>query len=116
MKHPCRNTAGAHRPGPSGELVKADCLYPWAALHTLLGWGSRTVARALRDGLPVLTYGSRRYVRGDALIAFLSRHPLERDGTHTATSEKSPVGLGQQPAGQAPNGDSEDDSTGRGHQ
>jgi len=79
MKSRPSNQAGPHRAGPSGDPIRSDNLYTWRCLHTVLGWGSRTVARALRDGLPVLTYGGRRYVRGDALIEFLSRHPLAGD-------------------------------------
>ncbi len=74
-----RNCARPHRPGPSGEPVRSDCLYTWGCLHRLLGWGSRTVAKARRDGLPALSYGGRRYVEGRAIIEFLRRHPLVGD-------------------------------------
>jgi hypothetical protein len=79
MKPRPSNQAGAHRPGPSGESVRADELLPWSALHTRLGWGSRTVAKAQRDGLRVLTYGGRKYVTGRSLIDFLDAHPLAGD-------------------------------------
>jgi hypothetical protein len=74
-----RNTPGAHRPGPSGEPIRADELLPWSALHTRLGWGSRTVAKPRAEGLRVLGFGGRLYVRGCDIISFLDGHPLVGD-------------------------------------
>jgi hypothetical protein len=102
MKGPSRNTARAHRPGPSGEPIRADELLPWSALHARLGWGSRTIAKARAEGLRVLAFGGRLYVKGADIIAFLD-------------AKNARPGHGQQPAGQDPNGDSEDDSTPHDH-
>ncbi len=66
-----RNQAGPHRPGPSGEPIRADELYPWSALHTRLGWGDRSIALAKAKGLRVLRFGKRQYFLGRDVIAFL---------------------------------------------
>ncbi len=68
---PKRNQAGPHRPGPSGEPIRTDELYPWSALHTRLGWGPRAVAVAKAKGLRVLGFAKRQYVLGRDVIAFL---------------------------------------------
>ena len=75
------NTAGPHRPGPSGEPIRADELLPWSALHTRLGWGSRAVAEAKRRGFCACrSYAKRQYVLGRDVIAFLeSQHGGTRD-------------------------------------
>lgn len=94
MKTRPSNQAGAHRPGPTGEPVRADELLPWSALHTRLGWGSRTVAKARAGGLRVLAFGGRLYVKGADVIAFLDAHPLAGD-----------QGNGDQGGGNGQNGD-----------
>jgi hypothetical protein len=70
---PSRNTAQPHRPGPSGEPIKPDELYPLSALHTRLGWGPRGLAHAKRQGLRILAFSKWRYVKGADLINFIER-------------------------------------------
>jgi hypothetical protein len=72
MKRPL-NQAGPHRPGPSGEGIRADELLPWACLHDRLGWGARALASARAQGLRVLRFGKWQYVLGRDVIAFLER-------------------------------------------
>jgi hypothetical protein len=86
MTRSCHNTAGPHRPGPSGEPIRADELLPWSALHTRLGWGSRAVAEAQRRGLRVLVYAKRKYILGRDVIDFLERHGQQGG---TAVEEQS---------------------------
>ena len=70
MKAP-RNQPGPHRPGPSGDPIRADELLPWSALHTRLGWGPRAVSDARARGLRVLRFANRQYIKGSDVIAFL---------------------------------------------
>jgi hypothetical protein len=76
MKPRGQNQAGPHRRGPSGEPIRADELLPWSALHDRLGWGSRTISKARAQGLRVLRFGGRQWVKGADIIAFLDAHPL----------------------------------------
>ncbi len=76
------NEAGPHRPGPSGEPIRADELLPWSALHTRLGWGPRAIAEARRHGLRVLSFANRQYVKGNDVIAFLESVAEQDDGDH----------------------------------
>jgi hypothetical protein len=71
MKSSARNSAGAHRAVAAGPIISGQ-LWPIRLLHDKLGWGARAVARAKREGLPVLAWGKFRYVRTDDLIGFLS--------------------------------------------
>ena len=80
VKRP-HNEAGPHRPGPSGEPIRADELLPWSALHTRLGWGARAVAEARRRGLRPLVFAKRRYITGSAIISFLEK---QQDGEQQA--------------------------------
>ena len=68
--HP-RNQAGPHRPGPTGEPIRADELLPWCALHSRLGWGPRAIAEARSRGLRVLRFANRQYILGGDIIRFL---------------------------------------------
>lgn len=67
------NQAGPHRPPPSAIGIRADELLPIRALHERLGWGPRTVAKAQRDGLRVLTYAKWKYVTGADVLEFFAR-------------------------------------------
>ena len=51
--------------------VHGDEVLPLALLRQRLGWGSRTMAQAQRDGLRTIPYGKRKYVLGRDLIHFL---------------------------------------------
>jgi len=81
MKPRPSNEAGPHRPGPSGEPIRPDELYPWAALHERLGWGSAAVAEARRRGLRPLVFARHHYFTGRALIDFLERHGQPQDSS-----------------------------------
>ena len=65
------NIPGPHRPGPSGDPIRADELLPWSALHERLGWGPRAIAEARARGLRVLRFANRQYVKGSDVITFL---------------------------------------------
>ena len=89
--HP-RNGAGPHRPGPSGESIKADELLPWAALHDRLGWGARALAAAKARGLRVLKFSKWRYVKGSDVIAFLESIQGKQAGPVEAQAEQQAGG------------------------
>lgn len=69
MRYP-RNQAGPHRPIPA-EPIPPGQLWPIALLHSKLGWGARSRAAAIRQGLVVHRWGKYAYVSTDSLIAFL---------------------------------------------
>jgi len=75
MTRPARNTSGPHRPRPSGQPIRPGELWPIALLHTRLGWGARSRAAAIRQGLPVHRWNKYAYVSTTALIAFLESQP-----------------------------------------
>ena len=55
--------------------------YPISRLRDW-GWGSRSVARMQRDGLPVLRFSKWKFVSGKALVEFLERAAVEtKEGT-----------------------------------
>ena len=83
-----RNHAGPHRPGPSGDPIRTDELYPWSALHTRLGWGARSIALAKAKGLRVLRYGKRQYFLGRDVIAFLESIQGESQASREASSSE----------------------------
>ena len=88
---PKRNQAGPHRPGPSGEPIRADELLPWSALHTRLGWGARTIASARARGLSMLKFGKRQYILGRDIIAFLESVQSEGQTERLATVASAAV-------------------------
>jgi hypothetical protein len=69
---------------PAAPPIDPRLVYPIRRLGDW-GFGARTVAAMQRDGLPVLRYSKWKYVRGDALIAFLGRNAEQRTavGPHT---------------------------------
>jgi hypothetical protein len=69
---PSRNTAGPHRPTPA-EPIRPGELWPIRLLHERLGWGARTRAAAIRQGLRVHRWGKLAYVSTDDVIALLTR-------------------------------------------
>lgn len=71
MTHPRANTAGPHRPIPA-EPIRPGELWPIRLLHDRLGWGARTRASAIRQGLRVHRWGKLAYVSTDDLIALLT--------------------------------------------
>ena len=73
-----RNQAGPHRPPKMSESVRPGELWPIALLHARLGWGARSRAAAIRQGLIVHRWGKYAYVSTDSLIAFLTTTPRER--------------------------------------
>lgn len=68
-----RNQAIAHRPTPSAEPICPGEVWPIALLHSRLGWGARTRAAAIRQGLPVFRWGKLAYVKTDDLIRLLTQ-------------------------------------------
>jgi hypothetical protein len=71
MRQPT-HTAGPHRPAPA-EPIRAGEVWPIRLLRDHLGWGARTRAAAIRQGLTVYRFGKRAYVATDDLMAFLTR-------------------------------------------
>lgn len=65
-----RRPDGPHKDAPA-EPIRPGELWPISLLHTRLGWGARTRAQAIRQGLRVHRWGKRAYVRTDDLIRFL---------------------------------------------
>jgi hypothetical protein len=70
MKSP-RNQPGGHRPQPASPIARGE-LWPIRLLHERLGFGARTTANMIRQGLPVVCYSKWKFVSTDALIDFLS--------------------------------------------
>ena len=58
------------QPRPTGP-VRADAVYPLPILRQTLGWGNKTMAKAIRDGLPAITYGRGKLVLGEDLLAWI---------------------------------------------
>jgi len=96
MKH-TRNQAGPHRPGPSGEPIRVDELYPWSALYTRLGWGARSIAVAKTKGLRVLRFANRQYVLGRDVIAFLESIQGETQNTPVLPCPRSTLAYESEP-------------------
>ena len=69
-------------PVPTEPIRPAE-LWPIRLLHDRLGWGSRTRATAIKQGLAVHRWGKLAYVASDDLIAFLTRSDAET-GRHSA--------------------------------
>jgi hypothetical protein len=75
-----RNTAGPHKPGPTGTILDNELLPLRVALDRL-GWGSRSLSLAKQRGLKVLCFGKRSYLHGRDILAFLQDQPtIERHG------------------------------------
>lgn len=74
------NVAGPHRPSPTPEPIRPGELWPIGLLHIRLGWGARTRAAAIRQGLPISRWSKYAYVRTDDLIAFLANMGTEGKG------------------------------------
>ena len=58
---------------PRREPIRAGEVWPIRLLHERLGWGARTRASAIRQGLPVHRWGKLAYIATDELIGFLTR-------------------------------------------
>lgn len=86
MKPTSRNTARAHRPVPA-EPIRPGELWPIRLLHERLGWGARTRAQAIRQGLPVHRWGKLAYVCTDDVIALLTRQQQAAAGEAERTAE-----------------------------
>ncbi len=67
-----RNAAGPHRATPA-EPIRPGELWPIRLLHERLGWGARTRAQAVRQGLRVFRWGKLAFVRTDDVIALLTK-------------------------------------------
>jgi len=52
--------------------IRAGEMWPIRLLHDRLGWGARTQAAAIREGLPVHRWGKRAFILTDDLIKFLT--------------------------------------------
>jgi hypothetical protein len=81
------NQAGPHRPIPS-EPIRPGEVWPIRLLHDVLGWGARTRASAIRQGLPVHRWGKLAYVRSDDLIGFLTTNRSDTPASRTARSQE----------------------------
>jgi hypothetical protein len=46
---------------------------PLAIVRQRLGWGHKTAAKALREGLPAVEFGRCKYVLGADVIRFFER-------------------------------------------
>ncbi len=66
-----RNTAGPHR-ATSSEPIRKGEVWPIRLLHERLGWGARTRASAIKQGLRVHRWGKRAYIASDEIIRFLT--------------------------------------------
>jgi hypothetical protein len=73
------------------ESIRPGELWPIALLHRQLGWGARSRAAAIRQGLVVHRWGKYAYVPTDSLIAFLRANDR---GQHMAvgTTERNRSG------------------------
>ena len=66
-------------PGPR-EPIRPGELWPIDLTHSRLGWGARTRADAIRQGLPVHRWGKRAFILSDDIIAFLTRTAKKTTG------------------------------------
>ena len=66
-----------HQRQISTEPIVPGELWPIRLLHEKLGWGSRTQAAAIRQGLKVHRWGKYGFVATDDLIEFLTRHDAD---------------------------------------
>ena len=72
---------------PIPAEIRPGELWPIKLLHVRLGWGARTRAAAVKQGLRVHRWGKLGYVATDDLISFLKQH------------EKSPARGSTRPGG-----------------
>ena len=87
MKQQSRNNARGHRVTPS-EPIRPGEVWPIGLLHERLGWGARTRAQAIRQGLPVYRWGKRHYVYTDDVIALLTRQRLAEKSTDDSSGNE----------------------------
>ncbi len=82
------NTAGPHRPASATEPIRPGELWPIRLLHDRLGWGARTRAAAVKQGLRVHRFGKLAYVATDDIISLLTQRAA--DGAVTRAKEGQP--------------------------
>ena len=58
-------------PQQAPGIIDPKALYTLPALRRELGWGSHTMRRARRAGLPVRYEGSRAYAIGEDVVAYI---------------------------------------------
>lgn len=74
------------KPSPvSPAAISSGELYTIREAATRLRWGRKTMARAQRQGLPTVTFGREKYVRGEAIMEFFLR--LEAGNLPTGDAE-----------------------------
>jgi hypothetical protein len=78
MSRPPGRPRTTPQPRPTGS-IRADEILPLAVVRQRLGWGNKTAARAIRDGLPAVEYGRQKFCLGRHVLEWFAELAQEQE-------------------------------------